>query len=507
LAERGAASADGAALTLTNVSKRFPGVQALDGVSLTVSPGEIHGLIGENGAGKSTLVNILAGAVTPDAGTLEMRGERVERLDPATSMRLGINVSHQEIRLASNLSVAENILFGGLPTRIGAVRPAQARSLASAALEAVGVRIDPRATVGDLPLAHQQMVEIARAVRLATTVLVLDEPTAALPQHDAEALFEAVARMCDRGVAVIYVSHRLEEVLSLCDRVTVLRDGRKVADRDCRDTNRGELVRLMVGREVADMYPPRKVRPGKLLLRTVGLRGPGSPHGCDLEVRAGEIVGLFGLIGAGRSEFVRLIAGVDPVSGGMIEIGGDAVTHSSPAAAVRHGIGFVPEDRKGEGLVLDFSVAENLALPNLRAVAREYSLSRGGLAEFAREQIRAVDIRPDNPNRAVVTLSGGNQQKTAIAKWLSRAPRLLIVDEPTRGVDVGAKAQIYALLADLAADGMAILMVSSELPEVLGLSDRIVVFHNGRIAGELSSADATPEAVMHMALGELADAA
>jgi ribose transport system ATP-binding protein len=507
LAERPAGSASGAALALTNVSKRFPGVQALDNVSLTVTSGEIHGLIGENGAGKSTLVNILAGAVTPDGGTVEVRGERVESLDPTTSMRLGINVSHQEIRLASNLSVAENILFGGLPTRLGAVRRAQARSLASAALEAVGGRIDPRATVGDLSLAHQQMVEIARAVRLATSVLVLDEPTAALPQHDAEALFEAVARMRDRGIAVIYVSHRLEEVLSLCDRVTVLRDGRKVADLDCQHTNRSELVRLMVGREVADMYPQRKARPGKVLLRTVGLRGPGSPHGCDVQVRAGEIVGLFGLIGAGRSEFVRLIAGVDPVSAGMIEVDGHAVTHSSPMAAVQRGIAFVPEDRKGEGLVLDFSVAENLALPNLRAIAREFSLSRTGLAEFAREQIRAVDIRPDNPNRAAMTLSGGNQQKTAIGKWLSRRPRLLIVDEPTRGVDVGAKAQIYALLADLAADGMAILMVSSELPEVLGLSDRIVVFHKGRVAGELSSADATPEAVMHLALGELADAA
>jgi ABC-type sugar transport system ATPase subunit len=497
----------GAALTLTNVSKQFPGVQALDGVSLTVMPGEIHGLIGENGAGKSTLVNILAGAVTPDSGTVEVRGERVESLDPMTSMRLGINVSHQEIRLASNLSVAENILFGGLPTRLGAVRRAQARSLASAALEAVGVRIDPRATVGDLSLAHQQMVEIARAVRLATSVLVLDEPTAALPQHDAEALFEAVRRMRDRGIAVIYVSHRLEEVLGLCDRVTVLRDGRKVGDRDCADTNRSELVRLMVGREMADMYPERTARPGRVLLRAVGLRGPASPHGSDLEIRGGEIVGVFGLIGAGRSEFVRLIAGVDPVSGGRIEIDGHVVNHASPEDAMRRGIAFVPEDRKGEGLVLDFSVAENLALPNLRAVAREYSLSRAGLAEFAREQIRAVDIRPDNPNRAVVTLSGGNQQKTAIAKWLSRRPRLLIVDEPTRGVDVGAKAQIYALLADLAAGGMAILMVSSELPEVLGLSDRIVVFHNGRVAGTVSSANATAEAVMHMALGELGEAA
>ena len=497
----------GAALTLTNLSKRFPGVQALDGVSLTVSPGEIHGLIGENGAGKSTLVNILAGAVSPDSGTVEVRGERVESLDPVTSMRLGINVSHQEIRLASNLTVAENILFGGLPTRLGAVRRAESRSLASAALEAVGIRIDPGATAGELSLAHRQMVEIARAVRLATSVLVLDEPTATLSQHDAEALFEAVRRLRDRGVAVIYVSHRLEEVLSLCDRVTVLRDGRKVADRDCAATDRSELVRLMVGREMADMYPERTARPGKVLLRAVGLRGPGSPHGSDLEVRAGEIVGVFGLIGAGRSEFVRLIAGVDPVSGGRIEIDGHVVTHASPADAMRHGIAFVPEDRKGEGLVLDFTVAENLALPNLRAVAREYSLSRAGLAEFAREQIRAVDIRPDNPNRAVATLSGGNQQKTAIGKWLSRRPRLLIVDEPTRGVDVGAKTQIYALLADLAADGMAILMVSSELPEVLGLTDRIVVFHDGHAAGALSSADATPETVMHMALGELVEAA
>jgi ABC-type sugar transport system ATPase subunit len=497
-----AAPRSGAALALTDVSKRFPGVQALDAVSLTVMPGEIHGLVGENGAGKSTLVNVLAGAVAPDGGTIDLGGDRVASLDPLTSMRLGISVAHQEIRLASNLSVAENILFGSLPTRVGAVRGAQARALACTALDAVGVQIDPGATVGDLSVARQQMVEIARAVRLAATVLVLDEPTATLSQHDAEALFVAIARMRERGIAVIYVSHRLDEVLTLCDRVTVLRDGRKVADRDCADTDRAELVRLMVGRDVEDMYPDRSPGRGEVLLRAVGLRGPGSPHGCDLEIRTGEIVGLFGLIGAGRSEFVRLIAGVEPVSGGRIEIDGHVARAGSPALSVRRGIGFVPEDRKGEGLVLDFTVAENLALPNLKAVARKFSLSRAGLAEFAREQIQLVDIRPDNPNRAVATLSGGNQQKTAIGKWLSRRPRLLIVDEPTRGVDVGAKAQIYALLADLADAGMAILMVSSELPEVLGLSDRIVVFHSGQIAGELSAGSATPEAVMHLALGE-----
>lgn len=489
------------ALGMTKVSKRFPGVQALDAVSLRVAPGRIHGLVGENGAGKSTIVNVLAGAVGHDAGTIEVGGARVERLDPVTGMKLGISVSHQEIRLAPNLSVAENILFGGLPTRLGAVRRAAARALASAALQAVGSGIDPAATVGDLSLAHQQLVEIARAMRLATSILVLDEPTATLSAHDATKMLEAVVKIRERGVAVIYVSHRLEEVLSVCDQVTVLRDGRKVGDRECSDTSRRELVRLMVGREVADLYPKRTPRVGKVRLRAIGLAGTGGSGRVSLDIREGEIVGIFGLIGAGRSEFVRLLAGLEPSQEGHIELDGRPVLLTSPAQAMRKGIAFVPEDRKGEGLVLGFSVAENLALPNLKYVRRMHGLGRAGLATFAREVIELVDIRPPQPNRLVATLSGGNQQKAAIGKWLTRRPRLLIVDEPTRGVDVGAKAQIYALLADLAADGMAILMVSSELPEVLGLSDRVVVFRDGQSAGELPAATATPETVMHLALG------
>jgi ABC-type sugar transport system ATPase subunit len=490
-----------AALTLTNVSKRYPGVQALDSVTLSIKPGEIHGLVGENGAGKSTIVNLLAGAVSLDSGTIAVHGNVVDGLDPSKSMHLGISVSHQEIRLATNLSVAENILFGALPTRFGTIRRAEMRALASVALLDIGADIDPRAIVGDLSLAHQQMVEIARAVRLATSVLVLDEPTAAQSAQDATKLLEAIGRLRQRGIAVIYVSHRLEEVLDVCDRVTVLRDGKWVADRDCSQTNQDELVRLMVGRDVAELFPKKVSKPGRTMLRAMGLRGDGVADGVSMDIRAGEIVGIFGLIGAGRSEFVRLIAGVEPLRAGVIEIDGHVVSYASPAGAMRRGIAFVPEDRKGEGLVLNFSVAENLALPNYRQIREEYSLGRAGLAAFAQDQIRLVDIRPADPNREVATLSGGNQQKTTIGKWLSRRPRLLIVDEPTRGVDVGAKAQIYSLLVKLASEGMAIMMVSSELPEVLGLSDRVVVFHQGRIAGELSGDKAVPENVMHLALG------
>jgi ribose transport system ATP-binding protein len=490
-----------AALTLTEISKHFPGVQALQEVSLTVQPGEIHGLIGENGAGKSTLVNVLTGSVRNDAGTIAVAGEVIASPDPATAVNLGISVSHQEVCLATNLSVAENILFGSLPTQGGAMRRREMEVLTRAALTAIGTSIDPWATVANLSIAHQQMVEIARAVRLATSVLVLDEPTASLSAHDAEKLLEAVARMRSRRIAVIYVSHRIEEVLQLCDRVTVLRDGRKVADLDCGKTSRDELVRLMVGRDVAALFPARSSRPGKLLLRTAELRGAGLSKGVSLEIREGEIVGLFGLVGAGRSEFVRLIAGIEPISSGSIQIDGTTLSHASPYQAMKRGVAFVPEDRKEEGLILAFTVADNLTLPSLKQISRSQSLSRANLVSFARKQIKLVDIRPDNPNRITATLSGGNQQKTAIAKWLDRKPRLLIVDEPTRGVDVGAKAQIYELLARLAGEGMAVLMVSSELPEVLGLSDRIVVFHRGQVAGELPAGEATPETVMQLALG------
>jgi ribose transport system ATP-binding protein len=490
----------GAALVLNRISKRFPGVQALQEVSLTVEHGEIHGLIGENGAGKSTLVNVLSGGVQNDAGTISVGGEVNPRLDPATAVGLGISVSHQEICLAANLTVAENILFGSLPTRSGIVRREEMQAHARVALEAIGSTIDPWVTVEDLSIAQQQMVEIARAVRLATAVLVLDEPTASLSAYDADKLLEAVGTMRSRGIAVIYVSHRIEEVLQVCDRVTVLRDGCKVGELECAATNRDELVRLMVGRDVSDLYPTRASKPGKVVLHTAGLRGAASPEGVSLDVREGEIVGVFGLVGAGRSEFVRLIAGIEPMFSGSIEVDGTSLSHAPPSKAMKHGVAFVSEDRKGEGLILAFTVAENLTLPNLKQIRRSHSLSRASLVSFAREQIRLVDIRPDNPNRMTAMLSGGNQQKTAIAKWLGRQPRLLIVDEPTRGIDVGAKAQIHELLARLAAEGTAVLMVSSELPEVLGLSDRIVVFHGGRIAGELRACEATPEIVMHLAL-------
>jgi ribose transport system ATP-binding protein len=495
-----------AALCLTGVSKRYPGVQALDDVSITVRPGEIHGLVGENGAGKSTLVNVLAGAVRHDQGTISVAGQDIGRMDPSTSARLGISVSHQEIRLAANLSVAENILFGSFPTHWGTVRRNDVRTLASAALAQVGADIDPEATVGDLSIGRQQMVEIARAVRLATSVLVLDEPTASLSAYDAEALFGAVANMRQRGIGVVYVSHRLDEVLRLCDRVTVLRDGRKVAELASSETSQGEVVRHMVGREVADMYPERRRHAGDVLLRTVDLTSKELPNGISLQVRAGEIVGIFGLVGAGRSEFVRLLAGVDPIRSGWVEIDGKALARNWPSGAMRKGIAFVPEDRKAEGLILDFTLAANLTLPSLNGVRRRHSLTRANIASLARERIQLLDIRPPDPNRVMGTLSGGNQQKTVIGKWLDGQPRLLIVDEPTRGVDVGAKAQIYQLLSHLAEEGMAILMVSSELPEVLGISDRVVVFHNRRMAAEIPAESATAEIVMRTALGIKDDA-
>jgi rhamnose transport system ATP-binding protein len=491
-------------LRATDVAKAYAGVQALRRASLDVRAGEVHALVGENGAGKSTLIKILTGAVQPDSGEIVMRGEPLSRLTPAAAKALGIAAIYQQPALFAELTVAENIALGlEQGGRWGRVDWRARHERARALLAQVGARIDPEAEASELSMPQQQLVEIARALGADARVLILDEPTASLSKEDTDNLFRVVRELRDRGVAMIYISHRLEELPVIADRVTVLRDGTTIATRAMADVNREQLIQLMVGRELSTVFPKRTVPLGDtvLELRRVGCSASGV-HGVTLTVRAGEIVGLAGLVGAGRSELARTIFGLDPADAGEILVRGSPVRIASPREAIAHGIAYVPEDRRRHGVVLEMPVSENVTLAALGTISRfgalDFQRERALASEYAaRLGVKAASIRS-----LVATLSGGNQQKVALGRWLLTKPTLLILDEPTQGIDVGAKSEIHTLMGQLAEDGVAILMISSELPEILGMSDRIAVMHGGTVVDVLDRSDATPERVLARALGE-----
>jgi rhamnose transport system ATP-binding protein len=495
---------DEVVLRATAVTKSYAGVQALQRASLELRAGEVHALVGENGAGKSTLIKILTGAVQPDGGEIALNGEALERLTPASAKRLGIAAIYQQPALFGELTVAENIALGLERTgRWGRVdwRARQAR--AKALLARVGARIDPESDAADLSMPQQQLVEIARALGAEARVLILDEPTASLSKEDTDNLFRVVRELRAQGVGMIYISHRLEELPAIADRVTVLRDGTTIATRDMADVNREQLIQMMVGRELSAVFPKRTVPLGDtvLELRRVCCAA-GGVRDVDLTVRAGEIVGLSGLVGAGRSELARTIFGLTPADSGEMRVCGRPVHIGSPGDAIRHGIAYVPEDRRRHGVVLEMPVSQNVTLAALG------NLSRFGALDFRRERELAADytkrlgVKTASIRSLVSTLSGGNQQKVALSRWLLTRPTLLILDEPTQGIDVGAKAEIHELMMELVAQGVAILMISSELPEILGMSDRIAVMHGGTIVSVLDRAEATPERVLARALGE-----
>ena len=486
---------------MRGIRKQFPGVVALDDVSLELEAGEVHVLLGENGAGKSTLVKVLSGAAAKDAGEILLAGERVEIAGPDHARRLGISIIYQELTLVPRLSVAENIFLGKAPRRWGFVDWPRMRDQAADLLRGLGLTIDVRRPAGELGLAQQQMVELARALADEARILVMDEPTSALTGVEVEQLFAATARLIARGVAIVYISHRMNEVFRIGHRVTVLRDGRNVATRALSDVTVGELVQMMANRDVPDQYPRREIARGRELLRVEGFSRRGILHDIHLHLHAGEILGIAGLVGAGRTELARAIIGADPVDEGRIAVREQVARLSSPAAAVRHGVGFLPEDRKAHGLVLGLSVQHNIALAN------HWRTSRWGLVDGSRERgdarrmIDQLRIKTPGPDRITRWLSGGNQQKVVLAKWLAGHAEIFIFDEPTRGIDVAARRDIYDLMHTLVARGAGVIMISSDLPEVLGMSDRILVMRLGRIQAEFDARSVSEAEIMHAAFG------
>ncbi|MCY7288816.1 MAG: sugar ABC transporter ATP-binding protein [Cryobacterium sp.] len=486
-----------------DIVKRFGGAVAVDHVSIAVGAGEIHAVVGENGAGKSTLMRILAGILTPDNGGVSVDGTGLEPGAKA-SLEAGIALVHQELSLIPEMTVAENILLGSTPTKLGVIDSARQRKIAADALDQIGVSVDLNERVSRLSVALRQFVEIARAVARSPRVLILDEPTATLTPAETDYLLNMLQRLAAKGLAIIYISHRIPEVFRICERATILRDGKVVDNLIIADTTPNAVIDKMVGRELKlDLQTRRIANPGAVVLSARGIRAF-RVNGIDLDVRAGEIVGIGGLVGAGRSELVRAIIGVDPRTAGTATITVDGQTKNilGYRSAVRAGIGFVPEERRTEGLALEMSVADNITLPNRAALSKAGFLQRGKITEFATRLAAEVGLRPPEVGRDAGQYSGGNQQKVVIAKWLGREPKLIVLDEPTRGVDVGAKAEIHRLLRGLADGGTAVLVISSDLPELLELSDVIHVVRDGRIMGTLSPDEANERSVMALAAGE-----
>lgn len=489
-----------AVLELAGVRKTFGSVTALADGSLTVEPGSIHALVGENGAGKSTLIKVVAGLHQRDEGTFRFRGEDVSFSSTAEAKDAGIAVIYQEPTLFPDLSVTENIFMGRQP--LGRGRRIDKQGMITEAqrlFSRLGVDLDPRRPAQGLSIADQQIIEIAKAISLDAHLLIMDEPTAALSGVEVERLFSVARSLRDEGRGLVFISHRFDEVFDLCDTITVMRDGSYVGTTPAAETNNDELVKMMVGREVEELFPKIPAERGGVILDVKGLSTAGTFHDVSFQVRAGEIVGLAGLVGAGRSEIARAVFGVDPYDSGTVTLCGKKIPKTKPQAAIRAGMALVPEDRRQQGLVIESSVARNIGA----AIRNE--LARFGLITSATENrasapwAQKLQVKTGALSMHAATMSGGNQQKVAIAKWLATDPRLLIIDEPTRGIDIGTKSEVHRLLSELAAEGLAILMISSELPEVLGMADRVLVVSEGRITAELDREEATPEAVMHAA--------
>ncbi|MDA8426531.1 MAG: sugar ABC transporter ATP-binding protein [Treponema sp.] len=483
-------------LRLNGISKRFPGIRALDNVSLSVHSGEVHALIGENGAGKSTLVKILSGVLPPSEGEIYLEGRRVAFRSPHESQLVGISAIHQEATMFPELSVTENIFMGHHLTKRGFIGWGSMEKRTRELLASLDIGIDPRSKVKTLSFAERQMVEIAKALSINTKIVIMDEPTSALTLREVEHLYKIVRQLVADGKAVIFISHKFEEIYEIADSYTVLRDGAWVGEGQVKTSTVDQIVRLMVGRSLDQMYEKTEVAPGPVALKVDHLTRNGVFKDISFELRQGEILGFFGLVGAGRSEVMRVLFGIDRADGGEISIGGTKVAIRNPAEAMRQGIALVPEDRQLQGAILAMNIRENMTLPIISNLAKHRILRREAENEIAERYGSMLQVKSAGWEAPVNSLSGGNQQKVVIAKWLATNPRVLVLDEPTKGIDVGTKATVHKFISELAARKIAVILVSSELPEILGMSDSVIVMHEGRITARISRAEASPEKVM-----------
>lgn len=489
-------------LEMHRIKKSFGSVKVLEDVTLQVRPGEIHALLGENGAGKSTLMKVLSGVYPKDGGEIRLNGQAVDIDSPIRSKQLGIGIIYQEFALAPDLTVAENMFLSHLPRKNGMIRWSELNAQARELLGRIGFEIDPKRLAGELSVAYQQVVEICKALSHNVKVLVLDEPTAVLAPKDVRQLFHVLKTLKVQGVSIIYISHRLEEIFEICDRITVIKDGTVTGTVEPQDVTKEELIGMMIGRKLTALFPERNVRPGAERLQVRKLTTKEKLKDVSFTVRAGEVVGLAGLVGSGRTEVARALFGVDRIERGEVELDGRPLKLRSPREAIRAGIGLVPESRKEDGLVLEMSIAENMTMTNTGPIRR-----LGGILRKSKERriaeslIERLRIKTDSYAKEAGNLSGGNQQKIVLAKWYHTDTKVLILDEPTRGVDVGAKVEIYQLINELAAKGMAIVMISSELLEIIGMCDRVYVMNDGQIKGSLMKADLSEERIMSLAVG------
>ena len=488
-------------LQMSGIQKRFPGVHALKGVNLTLQRGEVLALMGENGAGKSTLMKVLGGAHLPDQGCIQLEGETVTIESPVKARALGISMIYQEFNLIPALSAIENVFLGQEITQKGLIRQGEEKQQTLALLSQLGMDFDPELPCRQLTIAQQQSIEIARALSLKSRILVLDEPSAVLTLHEVDKLFEIIRKLKQQGLGLIYIGHRLDEIFEIADRTLVMRDGACVADKAIAHCSRQSMIEMMVGRELKNEFPPKTPHLGATKLEVKNMTRGKSVQNVSFRVRSGEILGLAGLVGAGRTELARLIFGADRRDSGEIQLDGKTLPLRDPREAIAAGIGLLTEDRKLQGLVLPHTVKENFGLPNLNRFAPGGFVKTSMERKEFQDYVAAMRVKISNENQKANQLSGGNQQKLVIAKWLARHCEVLIFDEPTRGIDVGAKYEIYQLMNDLASKGKAIIMISSELPEVLGMADRIIVMHEGKITGEIEDAtSSTQEEIMHFAV-------
>lgn len=488
-------------LRLTGICKSFPGVKALDRVNLTVLRGEVMALAGENGAGKSTLMKILSGSYSKDAGTIEFDGKTVEITSPKMAEELGLSIIHQELNVLPNLTVAENIYLGRQPCRHGMIDWKQMNQSAAALFQKLGIHLDVTVRTRKLSVAQQQMVEIAKAVSYDTKLVIMDEPTSSLTDQETQILFRIIKDLSARGIAVIFITHRMEEIFTIADRVTVLRDGCYIGTKTISETSSGELISMMIGRTLTQQYPPRSVAQGEAILRVDHLSDGKKVKDISFELHTGEVLGFAGLVGAGRTETMRMIFGADPIKSGRIYLRGQEIHVRTPQDAIRRGISLVTEDRKQEGLLLRQSVQSNTVMVALGKVCRHHLIHYPSVRKVAEKYVHDLHIATPSTSQKTAFLSGGNQQKVVVAKWLFADAQIVILDEPTRGIDVGAKREIYEIINQLAESGKGIIVVSSDMEEVLGISDRILVMYEGEIAGEVEKKDFSQQIVSEFAIG------